>query len=88
MCECRSDIEQRITDRYATRMPESREVDATLMGYAITFGDDLRVRAYMPVEIHHTATVKKTGVEKRKIEKVSMFFTYCPFCGEKLAKDG
>lgn len=87
MCECRADIEKRLTDHYAPKLSESREVKAKLMGYAITIGARLGIQPYMPVEVSHTVTVKKTGADKRKVEKVNMYFSHCPFCGVKLAKD-
>lgn len=87
MCDCRADIEKRLTTHYAQKLPESRDVEASLMGYAITLGSNLSIRAYMPAEIRHTVTVKKTGADKRKTEKVNMYFSHCPFCGEKLAKE-
>ncbi|MDH1253061.1 hypothetical protein N5C67_10390 [Comamonas thiooxydans] len=41
----------------------------------------------MPVEIRHTVTVKATGADKRKTVDINMYFSHCPFCGEKLQKD-
>lgn len=87
MCDCRADIEKRLPTHYAPKLPDSRNLEASLMGYAITLGSSLSVRAYMPAEIRHMFTAKKTGAEKRKTEKVSMYFSHCPFCGEKLAKE-
>lgn len=87
MCECRADIEKRLADHYAPKLPDSRQVEAKLTGYAITIGAGLSIRPYMPAEIRHTVTVKKTGADKRKVEKVNMYFSHCPFCGEKLKKD-
>lgn len=84
MCECRFDIEKRLTAHYAAKLPESREVEVELMGYAITLGSGLGITPCMPAEIRHTVTVKKTGADKRKFGKMSMFFNYCPFCGEPL----
>lgn len=86
-CNCREDLEKRLKDHYAEKLSESREVEASLMGYAFTLGPSLGIKAYMPAEIRHTVTVKSTGLDKRKTEKVNMFFSHCPFCGVKLAKD-
>lgn len=87
MCNCRADIEKRLTDHYTPKLEGSRDVEAKLMGYALTLGKGLGIRAYMPAEIRHTVTVKKTGADKRKTEKVNFYFSHCPFCGEKLQKD-
>ncbi|MFD2755693.1 hypothetical protein [Comamonas terrae] len=86
MCQCRQDIEQKLTEHYAAKLPHSREVDAKLTGYAITLGTGLGIKPYMAAEIRHTVTIKKTGADKRKTEKVNMYFSHCPFCGEKLEK--
>lgn len=87
MCNCHADIEKKLTEHYTPKLSESRDVEAKLMGYAITLGKGLGIQPYMPVEIRHTVTVKKTGADKRKTEKVNMSFSHCPFCGEKLKKD-
>lgn len=87
MCTCRADIEKRLKEHYAAKLPDSRDVEAKLMGYALTLGKGLGIRAYMPAEIRHTVTIKKTGADKRKTEKVNFYFSHCPFCGEKLQKD-
>lgn len=87
MCNFRADIEKRLTDHYKPKLPGSRDVDAKLMGYALTLGKGLGIQPYMPAEIRHTATIKKTGADKRKTVKVNMYFSHCPFCGEKLKKD-
>ena len=87
MCNCRADIEKKLTEHYAPKLPESRDVEAKLMGYALTLGKCLAIQAYMPAEIRHTVTVKRTGADKRKTEKVNIYFSHCPFCGEKLKAD-
>ena len=87
MCNCRADIEKKLVAHYSPKLPGSRDVEAKLMGYAITLGKGLGIAPYMPVEIRHTVTIKKTGTDKRKTEKSNMYFSHCPFCGEKLKKD-
>ena len=86
MCECRADIEKRLVEHAQGKMPDARDVAAKLMGYGFVLGGALSVRAFMPVELSHTTTIKKTGADKRKVEKMNMFFSYCPFCGEKFEK--
>lgn len=87
MCNCRTDIEKRLTDHYASKLSCSRDVDAKLMGYALRLGKHIGLHPYMPVEIRHTVTVKATGADKRKTVNINMYFSHCPFCGEKLQKD-
>ena len=83
-CTCQTDIEKRLTDKYAQQLSDSKDVKACLNGYAIVLGESLQSRPYMPVHVTHTVTVKKTGLEKQKTEKVNMFFSFCPFCGASL----
>jgi hypothetical protein len=84
MCNCRADIENKLTEHYAQKLAGSKDVEANLTGYAITLGGSLRIRAFMPAEIRHTVTTKSTGKERRKTEKINMFFSHCPFCGTPL----
>lgn len=87
MCNCRADIEKKLTDHYAAKLSCSRDVDAKLTGYALRMGKHIGLYPYMPVEIRHTVTVKAKGADKRKTVNINMYFSHCPFCGEKLQKD-
>lgn len=85
MCDCRRNLEQKLTARYASQMPEVKELDVRLAGYSFVIeGGVMKSRPVMPIEIRHTVAVKKTGAEKRKVKKSNMTFSFCPFCGEKL----
>ena len=86
MCNCRKNLEQKLTAHYAAQMPEAKELDVKLTGYAFVIeGNVMKSKPVMPIEIRRTVLVKKTGAEKRKVEKSNMTFIFCPFCGEKLA---
>lgn len=87
MCECRADIEAKLTKRHIEQNPSATEHSAHLMGYGFGITGDNKVleTISMPVEMRSTVIVKKTGIAKRKVDKLSMFFSYCPFCGEKRA---
>jgi len=85
MCECKKNLEQKLNEHYAKQMPEAKELEVKLTGYAFVIeGNAMRQKPVMPVEIRHTVTAKKTGTTKRKIEESSMTFSFCPFCGESL----
>ena len=88
MCECRADIEAKLTKLHLEQNPTATEHSAHLMGYGFgVTGDNKLVESiHMPVELRSTVAVKKTGIAKRKVVKLSMHFSYCPFCGEKRAK--
>ena len=83
-CTCCDDVEKRVIDNYTERFPNSKDVSAKLLGYAFVLGGALGYKPYMPIEISHTVVIKKSGIEKRKTEKLNMFFNFCPFCGVTL----
>ena len=87
MCNCRSRIENALTERHAQNTPNETEHKAVLQGYGIKITGDMQMResVYMPVEMISTVTTKKTGTARRRTRKMQMHFTYCPFCAEKLA---
>ena len=82
-CNCKKDIEKRVTDRYAQDLIDSKDVSASLTGYAFTFDAGVSMKPYMPIEVSHTKS-SKAGVDRKRTEKVSMFFNFCPFCGVSL----
>lgn len=82
MCDCRERIEADVEKRYVEKNPSGVEVKARLQGYALMLTGGRR--PYMPVEVAHTVTVKSTGQPKRKIEKMTMLFSFCPFCGKRV----
>lgn len=82
-CDCKADIEQKILDSYKLKTPEASGHIAALEGYGFVIeADGMKVRGYMPYETAANFTTKK-GSERRKVTKGNMFFSYCPFCGEK-----
>ena len=88
MCDCRNRIEAMLAERHAQQTPSARDHKAMLMGYGIKITKDLGMAesVSMPAELISTVTVKKTGAEKRKVDKINMLFSHCPFCGEKFAQ--
>lgn len=82
MCDCRKDIEQKLTDRFKEKSPEASGHEVKLQGYAYCFGEKLTTRAFMPYKTTAEPPLKKGGT-KIKNETGNMFFNYCPFCGEK-----
>ena len=85
MCECRADIEAKLTKHHAEQNPSATQHSAHLMGYGfgVTVDNKLVEVIHMPVELRSTVVVKKTGLARSNVNKMSMRFSYCPFCGEK-----
>lgn len=88
-CDCKSTLTEKLLERAKEQLPDSRNLEVELTGYTFVFGDDnsLALRGFMPVEVKHTVTVKKTGLDRVKKDKTSLIFTYCPFCGVKYKPD-
>ena len=90
-CNCKSDLEARLLERAKEQLPESKDHNVSMTGFAFVFNDanGMDQLGFMPVEIEHKVTVKKTGLERVKKQKTSFIFTYCPFCGVRYkAKKG
>lgn len=84
MCDCRERVEKELHEFLAKKYSEGRDHKVHLQGYAIVLSQTLSERPYMPYEA--TAVLpKKGGVgEKNLKERGNMFFSFCPFCGEKI----
>lgn len=82
-CECRKDIESRLTERFVGQAPQATEHKVTLQGYAYILGATVSERPYMEYKATAVHPLKKGGT-KAKSETGSMLFNFCPFCGVKL----
>ena len=86
MCKCRSEIESNLLSRHKESAPDSRFHTAELKGYGFILSDSgMKEVGQMPIELTSEAPLKKGGFKPKK-ERMSMFFTFCPFCGEKYKK--
>lgn len=82
MCDCRKDLEAKLTEKFRQQAPRATGHKVVLQGYAICLGESLYSRAFMPYKATAEHPLKKGGT-KVKSEEGSMFFAFCPFCGEK-----
>lgn len=82
MCDCRPRIEGKLLDKFRTQFPDATEHRIKLTGYALIFGKELTEKGCMPIEQTAKFPLKKGGA-KEKVQKISMMFTFCPFCGTK-----
>ncbi len=82
-CDCLSKVEETIKKRFAT------EKEKMLNGYKFIDGSWECHSFYPKFRLYSNYTIKssfekKDGTEsKPKIEHVSIFYSYCPFCGKK-----
>ena len=82
MCNCIQEIENRLREKYAPKLPTLKHVgfsNKALMLEGTVTGTVL----FQPIDVDYTKTTK-TGREQHKTEIVRMVPSYCPFCGEKL----
>lgn len=82
MCNCRQEIEKKLLKKFQEESPEAKEHSVELMGYALIFGDTLKLKGCMPIKQLAQFPLKKGGFKKKEV-KLNMMFTYCPFCGVK-----
>lgn len=82
-CECKSKLQERFLGRVKEQLPDSKNHKVDLNGYAYVFNDNggMDLVSTTTVEIEHTVTVKKTGLDRVKKEKQSLIHTFCPYCG-------
>ena len=87
MCECKADIEKKLTERHQAAESSGREHKVRLQGFGLVVGGGvIRQRPYMEYEAFAYVPLKNGG-EKPKKTRGNMFFGFCPFCGEKIATD-
>lgn len=92
-CNCKTDFTEKFLERAKEQLPDSKDHKVEMTGYTHVFGENeagqttLESRGFMPVEISHTVTVKKTQLDRVKKDKTSFIFTYCPFCGVKYVQE-
>lgn len=82
-CNCKSDLEKKLLERFIEKEPGALEPSAELTGYGFGFTETGTVLiGYMPFKITATHPLKNGGT-KRKSSTSNMHFSYCPFCGVK-----
>jgi len=80
-CNCKKEIEEKLTARFAESTPTASQHKVKLQGYGITIeADTLHERALMEYETYALVPLKSGGSKPKKT-KGSMVFSFCPFCG-------
>ena len=82
-CNCKAELEAKLTARFKEATPDSRDHKVTLKGYGFGIKDSKMVfQPFMEYQELSYVPLKK-GCEKPTKKTGSMIFSYCPFCGEK-----
>ena len=81
-CNCKTELEIKLTERFKEKVPEASNHAAKLQGYGFAIIDNsMKSMGYM--EVKNTADYPLKKGSKSKTTTMSMYFSYCPFCGEK-----
>ena len=81
-CDCMKDSENKIKEHLSNRKtnPEGFEIFESDWEYKSWYP---KVRLYANYIVKSTFKKKDGTTSKPKNEHVSIYFTYCPFCGKK-----
>ena len=82
-CECKTEIEAKLTEHFQEQKPDASDHGVRLQGYGFAIVDNkMEMLAYMSA-VHSANFTLKNGSQKTKSTTTNMFFSYCPFCGVK-----
>jgi hypothetical protein len=82
-CNCLETVPKKITDHLSGLNPEWQIKDSGFVNTAYVFTTPTKTVIGLPFEVEYELQSKK-GKTLSKKHKVSMFPTFCPFCGVKL----
>ena len=87
MCNCKTEIEDKLREAFKAKEPTGAGHDVELQGYGFGIsGDTMFVRP--TTSYRATAIVpKKTGGSRLLTTRGVVAFAFCPFCGIKINKD-
>jgi hypothetical protein len=81
-CSCKTEIEEKLLERFKEVSPEAQAHEVELTGYAFILGEQLEYKGCMKIDAIADFPLRKGGF-KRKTQQQNMIFTFCPFCGVK-----
>lgn len=89
MCNCIEVLENRLKEKFQKEHPEATIKESFFTNSALIQRGLKDGKISMPLELTAKHTIKYTVLSKKskelnKKDEVSVCFTYCPFCGEKL----
>lgn len=82
-CNCKTEIESTLTERFKQQTPEAKDHRVVLHGFGLGIQNNTMVlRGYMEAKAF-ALFPKKDGGTRAKTTTSMMVFSYCPFCGAK-----
>ena len=80
-CNCKKELEEKLTQRFKEQNPEAAQHGCVIGGYGLALvGNRMEQRGFMEVKSTAKFPLKKGGIKEKTLNQ-SMFFSYCPFCG-------
>jgi hypothetical protein len=86
MCNCIKEIPVKVLETLQKNKPESQISDVDFANQAFGFldGGFTSSKVYLPIQYSISFRKKNGEMSKMQRKEVSMFASFCPFCGEKL----
>lgn len=83
-CNCKTEIEAKLTENFKANKPEASEHSVSLEGYGFCIvNNTLTMKPTMPYKARASYPMKAGG-SKDKTLTGTMVFSFCPFCGVRL----
>lgn len=88
-CNCKAELEAKLTERHAKQHPEAKNHKVTLGGYGFgVIGNKMVTQGFVPINATADHLVKKSGEYKAKKATGNMIWSFCPFCGKPAGQEG
>lgn len=81
-CKCLEEVIKNVLEMVQKPGAAGPTAKVECAGSAITFGETLDQRVYVPFRV----TADKTGYRSAKGKEIPVFATYCPWCGQLAVK--
>jgi hypothetical protein len=85
MCNCITDIEVKVLDKLKNESGGDIS-DLEMKNTGFSFGENPRQRTFNDVQYKLTPKKKDGAMGKAVTKSISVYHTYCPFCGSKQIK--
>lgn len=85
-CNCRSDIEAKLLERFKSEQPTGENHAVSISGYGFCIVDNKMIMRPFAEVMKSADMPKKSGGWTLKRSKLNMYFSYCPFCGKPVVQ--
>lgn len=82
-CNCKAELEAKLTERHVKQHPDAKDHKVTLGGYGFAIiGNKITHQGAVQITATADHLVKKTGEYRPKKMSGNMVWSFCPFCGK------